>query len=376
MHSKLPLVPMLACLAAACGGDGTDGAAAPGAQEAPVVEVAEARREPVSVRVASVGTLEAEQQAELRAEVEGVVAAIPVAEGDAVRRGQTLVVLEDRELAAQAEAAEATLERTRTEAANLASRLERNRGLLEAGAISPQALDDLESSHRAAEARAAEAEANLRLARRRQEKAVVRAPFDGRVGDRSFYVGDYVREGDVLMELVDDQPLRVELDLPEGYLGRVEQGSPVTVTARSQPGREIPGRVVFLSPRIDRTNRTLRIEAEVPNPGGLLKPGQFVDVEIELERRAAAVVIPEAAVVPRGGENLVFVVAGEVAELRPVELGERQPGRVEVLSGVEAGERVVVAGQQKIQDGASVRARAAGDDPETRLLEPADGPED
>jgi membrane fusion protein (multidrug efflux system) len=351
-------IPILALLllAAACG-DGGEEAAQQGPPPAPAVEVAEVRREPVSVRAASVGTLEAEQRVELRAEVEGVVAAIPVAEGAVVGRGETLVRLDARELAAQVEAAEAAAARAETEAENLRVRLERNRGLLEAGAISPQALDDLESSYDAARARTAEAEANLRITRRGLEKAVVRAPFAGRVGARDVYVGDYLQEGDVLMEVVDDDPLRVEFDLPEEYLGRVEPGSPVTVSARSLPGRELAGRVAFVAPRVSPETRTVGIEAEVPNPEGLLTPGQFVEVSIELELRPDAVVVPEEAVVPRGGENFLFVVADGTAELREVRLGERVPGRVEVTSGVEAGERVVVAGQQKIQDGSAVEAR-------------------
>lgn len=352
--SLASILALLVLFGAGCGGD--EEAAGQEPPAATAVEVAEARVEPISVRAAAVGTLEAEQRVELKSEVAGVVSAIPVEEGAAVGRGQTLVRLDARELAAQAAAAEAAVERSRTEAENFRVRLERNRGLLEAGAISPQALDDLESGFQAAQARTAEAEAHLRLARRGLEKAVVQAPFAGRVGDRSFYVGDYLSEGDVLMELVDDDPLRVEFELPEEYLGRVELGSPVAVTVRSLPGLEIPGRVAFVSPRVEPATRTLKIEAEVPNSAGRLKPGQFVDVAIELERRPDAVVVPEEAVVPRGGENFVFVVADGTAELRQVALGERAPGRVEVTSGLAAGERVVVAGQQKIQDGAAVEA--------------------
>ncbi|HUF77602.1 MAG TPA: hypothetical protein VMR44_01665, partial [Thermoanaerobaculia bacterium] len=103
-------------------------------------------------------------------------------------------------------------------------------------------------------------------------------------------------------------------------------------------------------------------------PERRLRPGQFVGVEIELARRAEAVVVPEEAVVPRGGENFVFVVAAGKAELRQVTLGERAPGRVEVISGLTGGERVVVAGQQKIQDGTAVAAslrRAEGEPTES-----------
>jgi membrane fusion protein, multidrug efflux system len=369
---RLLALVLLLPLAAGCGG-GEEAGGPSGPPPAIAVEVAEALLAPVSVRAAAVGTLEAENRAELRAEVEGVVAAIPVAEGAAVSRGQTLVRLDSRELAAQVAAAEAAVERSRAEAENFRARLERSRGLLAAGAISPQALDDLESGDQAARARTAEAEAHLGLARRGLEKAVVRAPFAGRVGDRSFHVGDYVREGDVLMELLDDDPLRVEFELPEGYIGQVEPGSPVAVAVRSLPGEEISGRVVFVSPRVETATRTFKVEAEVPNPERRLRPGQFVGVEIELARRAEAVVVPEEAVVPRGGENFVFVIADGTAELRLVTLGERSPGRVEVVSGLTAGERVVVAGQQKIQDGAAVAATLRSGSAEPAAASPAEG---
>jgi membrane fusion protein, multidrug efflux system len=360
---------LAACgLLAGCGGDDASPAAAAGqpARQAVPVEVAEARQDPLSVRLTSVGSLEADNVVEVRPETSGTVAAIAVDEGDAVRRGQVLVRLDAREPAAELAAAEAAVSRLATELDNLETRLERNRGLFDKGAISRQTLDDLESGRAAAAARLREAEAQRDLAARRLEKSVLTAPFAGRVGQRSVYPGDYVQEGDALFALVDDDPLKVEFSVPEQYVGRLEPGTPVTVMVRSLPGERFEGRVVFIGPRIDPASRTASLKAAVPNADGRLRPGQFADVELELERRENALVVPEAAVVPRGGENFVFVVAPDgTAGERRVELGQRESGRVEVRAGVRAGERVVVAGQQRLRDGTPVELveGGGGDEP-------------
>lgn len=359
----LALLPAVLLLLNGCGGDEAASAGPPGPVRATPVEVAEARRDSLSVRIASVGSLEADNLVEVRPETSGKVASIDVAEGESVRRGQVLVRLDGRELEAELAAAGAAVARHETELENLATRLERNRGLFDKGAISRQTLDDLESSRKAAAARLEEARAQRDLAARRLEKTVLRAPFAGRTGARSFYPGDFVQEGDPLFAMVDDDPLKVEFSVPEQYVGRLEEGSGVGVTVRSLPGESFEGTVVFIGPRIDPASRTVGLKAEVPNRDGRLRPGQFADVELELERRENALVLPEAAIVPRGGENFVFVVDPDgTARERRVELGQRETGRVEVLSGVETGERVVVAGQQRLREGSPVELTGGSGD--------------
>ncbi|HMB55270.1 MAG TPA: efflux RND transporter periplasmic adaptor subunit [Thermoanaerobaculia bacterium] len=350
---------LLAGLLAACGGGDEEAAAAPPPERAQPVETGEARVEALSVRLASVGSLEADNIVDVRPEADGTVAAIAVDEGDTVRRGDLLVRLDSRETAAELAAADAAVERHRAELDNLATRLERNRGLFEKGAISRQALDDLEADQKTATARLNEAEAQRDLAARQLDKTVIRAPFTGKAGARSFYVGDYVSRGDRLFSLVDDDPLKVEFTVPEQYVDRLDLGSPVDVRVRSLPGETFQGEVVFVSPRVDPGSRTVAMKAAVPNADGRLRPGQFADVELEIERRADALVVAEAAIVPRGGENFVFVVDDDDrAHERKVELGARETGKVEIRSGVEAGERVVVAGQQRLREGSLVTAGA------------------
>ena len=356
--TTVALIPILSAVAlAACGGAGGDTTSGPPPERALPVEVDRARLEPLSVSLASVGSLEADNVVEVRPETDGTIAEIAVDEGEAVGRGALLARLDPRETAAELAATEAAVERNRAELDNLRTRLQRNRGLFAKGAISRQTLDDLEASEKTATARLAEAAAQRDLAARWVEKTVIRAPFAGKVGARDVYLGDYVREGDALFALIDDDPLKVVFSVPEQYLDRLAVGRAVAIEVRSLPGERFTGEVVFVSPRVDRGSRTVALKAAVPNGEGRLRPGQFADVELEIERRGDALVVAEAAIVPRGGENFVFVVDGEGrARERRVVLGARETGKVEIRTGVEAGETVVVAGQQRLRDGSLVAA--------------------
>lgn len=356
------LLPALALglAAAACGGGGDGGEAGAGAASAAApVETAVARRDTLSTTVQAVGTLEAEARVEVKPERDGHVTSIRFEEGQEVRRGQVLVRLDQNEFEARVRAARAAAKRARARASNLERRLQRNDSLLAAGAISPQTHDDVRTEHESAEAALEEAEANLEVAEQRLEDATIRAPFDGRVGARSFHRGDYVQVGQSLFTLVDDAPLEVRFSVPERYLGHLRVGSPVRISVRSRPGRAVRGSVSFVSPYVDSGSRSVDLEARIPNPASELRAGQFASVELELEERVG-VVVPEAAVVPRQDRRLIYLARGGTARRRTVRLGERREGAVEVLSGVSPGDTVVVAGQQRLADGAAISAEAPG----------------
>lgn len=348
--------------AGACGGDqaAEDG----GAPAASPVEAAVARTDTLALTVRAVGSLEADARVEVKPETSGRVTSIEFREGQEVRRGQVLIRLDEGKLEAQLGAARAALTRARAEAENLQTQLRRNDSLLARGAISQQAYDDVRTSYNTAAARMEEARANVRLAEQRLEDAVIRAPFDGRIGAREFDLGDYVAVGDPLFTVVDDDPMEVQFAVPERYLGSLERGAPVDLTVRSASDRSFRGVVDFVSPYVDRANRTVALKARVPNPASELRAGQFADVQLQLRRRSA-VIVPEAAVIPRQEGNSVFLVHGDEATRSAVEVGERLRGIVEILSGVDAGDTVVVAGQHNLAEGAAV---------EVTLTNPATAP--
>lgn len=352
--SRAGLLPAVLVLAAGCGG----GEAREDSGEAPaVVDAVVALEDTIRVRVRSVGSLEADQRVEMSAEAPGRVSDILFTEGAAVSRGEVLLRLDRQKLGAEVEAGRAAVARAEREAANLQRQLERNRGLLEAGAISEQAFDDLQTQAEAATSRLEEARAQLSLARSRLADATIRAPFGGRVGAREVDVGTYVAAGDPLFVLVDNDPLEIEFTVPERYLRNLDPGDPVELTVSSFPDESFRGQVTFVSPVVDPRNRTVTLKASIPNPEEELRAGQFANVTLQLETRPGAVVVPEQAVVPTGGARFVFLVREGAAVRRPVALGERSGGRVEVTGGVAPGDTVIVAGQQRIGDGSPVAPR-------------------
>lgn len=343
----------LALAVSGCGGS-EGGASEPGEDAAVVVEGVRARADTLVVSIRSVGSLEAIQSVELRAETTGQISRLLFEEGATVRRGDTLALLDRQKLQATLEQRRAALARARTEERNLGRQLERNRGLLESGAISQQAFDDLEASHETARAALEEARANLALARAELADATIRAPFTGQIGARSVDVGQYVQPGTPLFMLVDNDPLEIGFSVPEQYVGRLERGSSVNLRVSSSPDTAFDGTVTFVSPVVNPETRAVEMKARVPNPDRALRAGQFANLRLSLERRPDAVMLPEAVVVPRSGQSVVFLVREGVAVRREVRVGERLPGRVEIASGIQAGDTVVVAGQPRLQDGTRV----------------------
>ncbi len=345
-----------ALLATACGGGG-GGAAGPRVLP---VEIDVARRDTLSIELSAVGTLQAQSSAQVASEVDGTVFRIDFEEGSRVPTGKVLVQLDASKLRASLHAAEATAQQARTQAANLERQVQRNRGLLAQGAISRQAFDDLQSGYQSARAQVDQAEASAALARQQLSDATIRAPFPGRVGERTFDVGDYVRKGDPMFSVTDDDTLQVRFTVPEGYSDRLQPGSSMQVQSPNVPGRWFDGQVYFVSPTVDPVNRTVTLKAEVPNLDGKLRSGSSADVRLVLEKRSGAIVIPEAAIVPSDQQMLVYLVRDGQAHRTPVQVGARTEGRVEILSGVSAGDTVVTAGQQRLEDGTPVKIEGQG----------------
>lgn len=339
----------------ACGGDGADEAGGPSSTP---VETSVARLDTLAVNVEAVGSLEARARVELRPESSGRITAILVEEGEEVREGEVLLRQDQNKLEAEVQAARAAVSRAEAEFQNFRRQVERNDSLLAHGAISQQAYDDLQTRFSSAEAGLEEARAALALRRERLEDATVRAPFAGRVGARQVDQGQYVSTGDPLFVIVDDDPLEIRFSVPERYLGQLRNGIPVEVAVQNLPERRFQGRVDFISPYVEPSSRTVALKALIPNPASELRAGQFANVLVELEQRSA-VVVPEAAVIPRQEGSSVFVVEGGRAARRQVETGLRREGLVELRSGVSAGDTVIVAGYQRLSEGSPVRVTTA-----------------
>lgn len=335
----------LVLLAAACG-KGKDAAAAPGGDGGgggmppSPVEVAVARQDTVVDAIDANGQVEAIQSIELKPEQEGRVVRLPVTEGADVASGAVLVEIDDRELSAQVARAEAERDLAR-------QALARTKDLLAQKASSTSDLERAEATSRSSQA-------DLDLLQVRLERTRVRAPFAGVVGQRFVSLGDYVTTGTRLVVLQTVNPQRIGFTVPERFATRLKRGQRVAFRVAALPGQEFIGQVDFVDPVVQLPARTILVKAVVPNGRRQLQAGMFAEARLATETRPNAIVIPEDAIVPLQGTNFVWVADSGKAVRREVVLGVRTPGFVEVKSGVEANEQVVVGGQERLFDGAPV----------------------
>ena len=304
------------------------------------VVVVEAALETVRNRAEAVGTTLANQAIEIVPLASGRIVEIAFEPGEPVEAGTVLARLDDT--IEQADLAEA--EAMSQEAV---SALERGRRLRASNNIAEATLVELQAAAGAAQAR-------VDRAAQRLEDRMVKAPFDGVVGIRRVDLGARVDNDTVLTTLDDRSEMILEFSLPETFYGQVTRGLPVTARSTSFRDRGFDGEITTVDTRIDVTSRSFRVRATLPNPDLLLPAGLFVLVDVTLSEREA-VVIPEEAVVTEAGRTVVYIAADERAERRPVELGQRMLGKVEVVSGIEPGELVVSRGLQRMRDGIAIR---------------------
>ena len=306
------------------------------------VEVVEAIADTVVDAILATGQIEAVHSVELRPDIEGRIAEILVREGSRVTRGQPLFQVDDAELKAEVARAEAERDLARQS-------LARTRELLAQKASSQSELERAEATSRSTGA-------EYQLLKVRLDRTTVRAPFSGVAGRRLVSLGDYVTTSTGLMTLQTVSPQRAVFQVPERYADQLKRGQEVTFRVAALPGREFSGRVGFVDPVVELPGRTITVKADVPNPRGELQAGMFIEARLATDVRPSAVVIAEDGVLPLQGTNYVWVVVDGKAVRRQVELGVRTPGFVEARSGVEAGEQVVVGGQERLAEGAPVAA--------------------
>ena len=327
-------------LLAGCGKP-VEEASAPGPSGPPmVVQVAAVAVQPLWDEEEVVGNVEAAQRAVLAAKVTGVIDAIKVAPGARVTRGQILASIDAREIKARLDSAEAARDQAQKDYA----RIEK---LLKSGSSTRQEFD-------AATTRLRTADAVLVEARTMLQYTEISAPFDGVVTRKLVEVGDLATPGKPLLEMENSSLLRFECEIPEALVDRISMGAglPVTIDAA---GATLAGKVSEIAPSASAGSRTFLVKLDLP-PAEKLRAGQFGRVRVPVRERPA-VLVGEAAVVRRGQIESVFVVEEGMARLRLVKTGRQMNGRVEVLSGLSGGEKVVVHDAHLLKDGAAVEAK-------------------
>ena len=333
------------------GTNAEEGAAGgPGGMPPMPVDVDSARRTSVVDAVRATGRIEAVSAVDLRSDESGRIVELLFREGQAVEAGTPLLRIDDTLLRAQAERAAADRDLARQQ-------LERARRLRAENAAAPADVERAEAAFRSAEAALAVLQVQI-------ERSVVRAPFSGVVGQRFVSAGDYATPATRLLTLQTMDPQRAVIEVPERYAGDLRTGQPVEFTVAAHPGRVFRAQVEFIDPVVQPSSRTIVVKARAANPGHLLKSGMFIEARLATATRQGAVVVPEDAVQPLRTANVVWAVVDGKASRRIVTLGVRATGTVEILSGVEAGELVVVGGLERMGEGMPVapRPRGAGGD--------------
>jgi multidrug efflux pump subunit AcrA (membrane-fusion protein) len=352
------------------------------------------------------GSLAGDQQTDVAPQTSGKVIAVSVDIGSPVKRGQVLVRLDDAELKLRVEQAAAQLQQARASvrqaeekiglrpgqafdpnrvaevaAAKVSLELaeknfRRAEKLIESGDVSRSFYDEQRARRdqlkeqvdvalaqarqnyaavEVARTNVANAEAQLGLARKNLSYAVIPAPFDGFISERTADPGEYVSPQQKVATIVRTNPLRIRIDIPEQAIPEVRVGQSVSIATSAWPERNFSGRIARIAPNVSATSRTLTVEAEIDNSGGALKPGQFATVRILQERFEPAVLVPARAVITEAGVNRLFVIKDGRAVQRLVQTGQSEGDLIEIKSGVAADELVATSNVERLSDGIAVR---------------------
>jgi membrane fusion protein (multidrug efflux system) len=309
--------------------------------QSPGVIVSEASIQPFPLSAEALGNARANEAVDIRPEITAAITAIHFQEGQNVGQGEVLLELENSEPLADLAAARAALVES-------TSQYRRSEELFKTRVVAESQLEQLEAKRDADQAAVNAASARL-------AQTVIRAPFAGRLGLRRVSVGSVVSTNTVITTLDDTSLIKLDFDVPEVFLSRLNKGLTVSARNAAWPDQEFRGEVTSIDTRVDPISRTITVRALLPNEDQRLRPGMFFTVSL-LKADVEALMIPEQAIVPERSKQYVFVVgADNIAEMREVRTGRRRPGQVEVIDGLAPGELVIAEGTQKAKSGQPVR---------------------
>ncbi len=314
--------------------------ARPVAVETAVVSVRDVQDEATAV-----GTLKASESVVLRPETSGRVAQIGFRDGAVVAKGALLIAFDDAVQAAEVQQARANVAVAR-------NNFKRSQELLARQFVSPQALE-------AAAATLQVQEAALQVAQAKAARMRLLAPFAGVVGLREVSVGDYVKEGESLINIEAIDRLHVDFKLPETRLPQLRVGQKVMLSSDALPGELLSAVIEASDPQVDAAARAVAVRARLDNRAGKLRPGMFVRVRVLFGERQGVLMVPEAAIIPGQQPTVLKVVDGKATPAK-LRLGVRRDGEVEVSAGLQAGDVVVTAGQLKLRPGTPVKPVGEG----------------
>ncbi len=366
----------------------------------PLVDVALVTQGLIEDKILRAGDIVPEKQVTIYSKVQGWVEKINVREGDRVKAGQVLVTLDAREAEATVAQAKASLEAATarlkqvkaTSEETVQSQIQQTKATLELAEadlkraqdlqqknfIARQQLDEARTKYNVAkagydlamnsirqktwendialaEAQVRQAKANLDLSQAQLANLIIQSPMSGGITKRYVDPGTMVKDTSPILTLMDLSELKMVVNVIEKEFVRLQIGQPVKITVSALPNRVFAGRIAVITPALELQSRTAEIQIAIPNPGYVLNPGLFGRAEILLRSNPAATLVPIEALVTKGEKDAVYVVNDNKAFARVVQKGMVKDAFVEILQGVKVGEKIVVAGQDSLKEGAPVR---------------------
>ncbi len=309
----------------------------------------------LSYTLQRVGSLEAKESVMLKAEAEGSITGIFFEEGGLVKEGQVLVTLDNAKIKATMAQLDARLRQMEVQLANSERTLQRKEPLVKEDLVSKQDIDDLRSKIEIEKATLKEIKAQRAHNQELLDDTEVRAPFAGTVSERKISVGDFLRIGDPVVQLVQLNPLEVAFRVDEKYKTNLYPQQPVTLTVSAYPGKKFQGEVYFISPDIDIATRTFLVKSLIANETNDLNPGMFAQVTLVTEVHKNALMVPWESVIQLENETYLYVVNTTTVKKVPVKLGLVSGALAEVSGSLKAGQSVIREGKYALHDGSKVR---------------------
>jgi membrane fusion protein (multidrug efflux system) len=304
------------------------------------VKAIAAQLQPWQQKIEATGTLNADQGTLLKSEIAGRVTKIDFQSGETVKAGAPLLEINPGIARAQLDAAKAKAELSSGD-------YERALKLHARKFLSTEDLDTALSTKKADEAAVKQYQTTL-------DQYIIRAPIDGKLGLRLFNLGDYIQEGQSLVNLQSTDPLRVDFSIPENKLHAVHPGDKITIHADSFPDEQFTGSITAIDSAVDVSTRTVLVRGNISNPAGKLIPGNFVQVMLYAGKPQSLVSIPQLAITYELGNDFVYVIEKGHAVKKDIIVGDQGNGMAAITSGLKAGESIVTEGQLKLRDGAPV----------------------
>jgi len=322
-----------------------------------LVETVEVIPKSISYTLSAVGSLKSPEEVTISPKKAGIIDRIFVKEGDRVRKGQVLVQLDDVDAKLQVEREEARVREAEASLETNRNTLARYQKLLESKVVPQQTYDDISLKVKLDEARLALAKTELNLAKQNLIDHRIVSPIEGIISLKIASLGEHVNVApkDEILKIVQMDPLDLEFYVPENWVGKVRLGSNIQFTVKALSEEKFTANLQFISPTADPSTRNIRMKAMVRNSQYRLKPGYFAEVSVQTGMNPNALVIPESALFSQEGKFFTFLIQDGIAHRKEVETGLRFEGQVEILKGLQKGERVVRAGHEQLSEGMKVR---------------------